>query len=113
MLATGLTACQSLEEIQNEIKATGMPVITSIVPSTARVGDVITLRGLNFGTATGKVGFQDVNANISTADITAWADDFIVVKVPPIPGDPTTSVVHVLTADQKSLALKPSLNLTK
>lgn len=109
----GLLGCKSIDEIQNELKATGEPVITSLVPSRAKVGDTVTIRGLNFEAAAGKVGFEDANRNINVADIAGWAEDFVVVKVPPVPGNPGVAKVHMQTASGKAVALSPSLTLIK
>lgn len=108
-----LLGCKSIEEIQNELKATGEPVITSLVPSSAKVGDTVTIRGLNFEATAGKIGFEDANTSISVADISGWAEDFVVVKVPPLPGNPTSAKVHMQTASGKAVSLNPSLTVLK
>jgi len=55
------------------------PYITGINPNTAKIGDEITITGLNFGTTIGNVSFKGANANICT---NCWEDKQIKVTVP-------------------------------
>lgn len=112
ILMTVAHGCKTIDEIQNELKSTGVPVVTSMVPEPAKVGAIVTLRGLNFETTQGRVGFQDGNGNVSIAEIQGWADDFIVVKVPPLAGNPAQSPVHLVTASGKVLAINPNLSVS-
>ena len=112
ILMSGLLDCQTIDDLTNQLKATGEPVITSLVPSEAKVAGIVTVRGVNFGTTAGKLGFQDGNGNVAVADITGWADDFVVVKVPPLSGNPPTAKVHLVTSAGKIVAINPSLNVT-
>lgn len=56
------------------------PQITSIIPSSARIGDTVTITGLNFGTSRGSgfVSFTGANAT----DYLSWNDTEIKLKVP-------------------------------
>ena len=87
-------------------------MITSIVPAGAKFGDTVTLRGLNFEATAGKVGYQDSNGNITVAEVSGWADDFVVTKVPSLTGNPAKAKVHLQTASGKAVAITPSLNIT-
>ena len=111
LLMTRVLGCKSIDEIQNELKNSGQPVITSIVPNSAKFGQTVTLRGVNFETATGRVAFQDANKNVAVAEIVGWAEDFVVVKVPSLAGSPTESQVHMVTAGGKVLTVNPTLAL--
>lgn len=111
MLMTVASGCKSVDELTNELKGTGQPIVSSIVPDSARVGATVTLRGVNLEATQGRVGFQDANGNVAVAEIQGWADDFVVVKVPPLAGNPSTSQVHLVTASGKVLAINPTLNI--
>ena len=95
------------------VAATGIPVVTLMVPDSGKSGDTITLRGANFGVNTGKVGFQDGNGNIDVASIVSWADETIVLKVPVLPGSPSTSTVNLQTSDGRVLQLNPTFTVVK
>lgn len=112
LLMAGLVGCPTADELQNQLKATGEPVITSMVPSNAKIGDTVTLRGLNFEATAGKVGYQDANGGITVANVSGWADDFVVTKVPSLTGNPAKAKVHLQTASGKAVAINPSLNIT-
>lgn len=112
ILMTVAQGCKTVDEIQSELKSTGVPVITSMVPEPAKVGAIVTLRGLNLETKQGRVGFQDGNGNVSIAEVQGWADDFIVVKLPPLVGNPAESKVHVVTASGKVLGINPNLSVS-
>ncbi len=73
------------------------PKITSITPSSAKVGEVVEISGSNFGTtqSTSEVWFGEVKALAS--DIVSWLDTQIEVKVPEgaLSGDVHVSVDKV------------------
>ncbi|VAX29659.1 hypothetical protein MNBD_IGNAVI01-3171 [hydrothermal vent metagenome] len=75
------------------------PTITSITPSTASVGDVVQIKGNNFGTnsSSGEVWFGAVKALAS--DIVSWLDNQIDVKVPE---GAVTADVHIVAGGEKS-----------
>jgi len=81
------------------VKLIQSPTITSITPPSASVGEVVQIKGNNFGnnSSSGEVWFGAVKALAS--DIVSWIDNQIDVKVPEgaITGD-----VHVVAGEEKS-----------
>lgn len=75
------------------------PTITSITPSTASVGEVVQIKGNNFGnnSSSGEVWFGAIKA--LTTDIVSWLDNQIDVKVPE---GAVTSDVHIIANNEKS-----------
>jgi len=81
MLSLALAALIfSCSEDSNTNNPTIKPNISSINPSTAAVGEIISITGTNFGTTRGTniVSFADINA----IDYTSWTDTEIKLKVP-------------------------------
>lgn len=80
----------------NEVDFTLTPQLTSITPSSANIGEFVSLSGNNFGTSqgTGKVTFNGVNATVYQS----WSNNLIMVKVP----NATTGKVSVSVNDIKS-----------
>ena len=111
LLSIALAGCASTDDVVNAVKATGIPVITQLVPDNGKPGDTIAVRGANFGTTAGTVGFQDANGNNDQAAITSWQDDTIVLKVPQIPGNPDSAPVHLITSGGMAAQLPPSFTL--
>lgn len=70
----------SCSEDNNTNNPTIKPNISSINPSTAVVGEIISITGTNFGTTRGTnfASFADINA----IDYTSWTDTEIILKVP-------------------------------
>jgi hypothetical protein len=56
------------------------PTITTITPSTANIGDVVTINGSNFGSSQG-TSFVTINGT-NASEYTSWSDTQINVKVP-------------------------------
>jgi hypothetical protein len=102
--AATLLGCKSYDDLKKELETTGVPLIDSVVPPTAKTGTTVTLRGFNFGTAIGKLGFQDANGNVAVAEVASWNSDLIVTKVPTLVGNPKESAIHLVTSDGKVLA---------
>ncbi|NOX64854.1 MAG: hypothetical protein GXO85_03420 [Chlorobi bacterium] len=75
------------------------PTITSITPSTASVGEVVQIKGNNFGASqnNSEVWFGAVKALAS--DIVSWLDNQIDVKVPE---GAVTGDVHIVADGEKS-----------
>lgn len=69
---------------------TPAPVINTLVPTSAKVGDAVTITGTNLGDALGSVSF---NGNAGT--ITSWTPTIITARVPT---GATTGAVIVTTA---------------
>ena len=75
------------------------PTITSITPSSGSVGEVVQIKGNNFGinSSSGEVWFGAIKALAS--DIVSWIDTQIEVKVPE---GAVTGDVHVVASGEKS-----------
>lgn len=95
--------------------------LSSMNPSTGKVGDTITLTGASFGSSASTVKFGAVNA--SGADIVSWTDTQIQVKVPTGASSSTVSVVSsaigesngmnfTVIKDPSSVVLAPTGNFT-
>jgi hypothetical protein len=84
---TDSTTGQAVTDTATE---TPTPVITSVSPSTASAGDVVTLTGTNFGSSQGQnyVTFSDDGTNwgapadSATFTVDSWSDDQITFTVP-------------------------------
>lgn len=81
------------------VKLIQSPTITSITPPSASVGEVVQIKGNNFGnnSSSGEVWFGAVKALAS--DIVSWIDTKIEVKVPQ---GAVTGDVHVVAGEEKS-----------
>jgi len=96
------------------------PTITSVSPSTASPGQVVTVTGVNFGATQGEsyITFSDDGTNwgappdVATFSLDSWSDDTITFTIPSpsgpggeyyvVPG--STATVTVTTADGSSSA---------
>jgi hypothetical protein len=72
------------------------PSITSLTPSTGRVGDAVTIGGTNFGAAQGA---SAVALNGTLAAATSWSDTSVVVTVP---GGASTGQIVIKVAGTSS-----------
>ncbi|MCL5411674.1 MAG: hypothetical protein M1150_02950, partial [Patescibacteria group bacterium] len=73
------------------------PTISSINPSSGKVGDAVAISGSNFGTSKGTVKFGD--KSVGDLEVT-WGDSSISVKVPSLSAG--TIKVKIITSDSKT-----------
>jgi uncharacterized protein (TIGR02145 family) len=85
------------ENKSNEVDFTIIAVITSINPTSAKIGDEITITGISFGSTQGTtiVSFNGVSAT----EFISWNDTEIIVKVP---AGAETGKLSVIECGQKS-----------
>jgi hypothetical protein len=105
LTTTTLLGCKDYEDLMKQVSESGLPVMTSVVPASAKAGEVITLRGSNFGTMAGRVGFDDANNVAIRAEIVSWNADFIVTKVPVLAGNPTNTKIRLMNYEGKETPL--------
>ncbi len=77
------TASGGILNIYSALQADHMPLVTGVSPDSAAVGTEITITGVNFGTAEGRVWFETSDGSLKAeGEVSSWDDDEIVVKVP-------------------------------
>ncbi len=68
------------------------PVILSVEPSRVSPGDLMVLKGKNFGITRGKSRVFMDNVSLTASFIESWADDSVHVRVPPVKSSGLVSV---------------------
>lgn len=111
--ATTLLGCKNYDDLVKEVADSGLPVVTSVVPTSAKVGEVVTLRGANFGAEVGRVGFEDANAIAQRAEVVSWNVDFIVAKVPALTGSPSATKIRMMNSAGKESPLPFDFTISK
>jgi hypothetical protein len=107
-LAT-LLGCSSLSDLQNQLSASGVPVIQSVSPAQGVVGAAVAVQGTNFGTSQGVLVFQDPKTSRNvTAPVSSWGDTMIVASVPGM--DSTTGILKIgLQTTGQQVPVNPGL----
>lgn len=113
MGAATLLGCKSYDDLMKELSESGVPVMTSVVPASAKVGEVITVRGANFGTAAGRIGFDDAALVAQRAEVVSWNSDFVVTKVPSLAGAPSVTKIRLMNSDGKEAPLPMDFTIAK
>jgi hypothetical protein len=118
LLAIGLLGCDtnSITDAIMGKSSTTLPVINALVPPQAKIGAAVAVQGTGFGTTAGDAGFQDpTNGNKIPAQVDAWTDTLVVVRVPFVPGSNVAAVTTkfgLATSDGRSPASLPAFTIT-
>jgi hypothetical protein len=87
------------------------PDITSINPTTASIGDALTINGTGFEDARGVNGKVTFAGSGDTTTVTSWSATQIVLNVPAgtTTGNVTVTTNALLTSDAATLTIKPDI----
>jgi len=87
------------------------PDITSINPTTASIGDALTINGTGFEDARGVNGKVTFAGSLDTTAVTSWSATQIVLNVPAgtTTGNVTVTTNALLTSDAATLTIKPDI----
>jgi len=87
------------------------PDITSINPTTASIGDALTINGTGFEDARGVNGKVTFAGSGDTTTVTSWSATQIVLNVPAgtTTGNVTVTTNALLTSDAATLTIKPAI----
>jgi hypothetical protein len=87
------------------------PKITSINPTTASIGEALTINGTGFEDARGANGKVTFTGSGDTTTITTWSSTQIVLNIPvnTTTGNVTVTTNALLTSDAATLTIKPDI----
>ncbi len=81
LLVAGLNSCSDMgTDPKPPVQTPNAPAVTQVFPDSGFVGDTVFIHGTNFGTAQGSSTVQF--GSVAAAEILAWQDTAITVKIP-------------------------------
>lgn len=114
LLALATMGCGTIEDLEKQLRAQGEPMIRSVFPAKASVGDAFGVRGFNFGLQAGAIGIKaGPRGTMVPASVLMWSDDVITAKVPEVSILDQEVGIVVATADGRQPPFVARITIAK